>query len=595
MSQRFINETGVMPIHPFPIIHNPRIRKLNADPDPSVTGDERDSAEIPYLTALDEMINELEAANAKNILIICRGKRTAEKAFTYYMKKVDKSTLTGTFTSSDGRPLGLGTEADEDMRELYLELKKEDSPIYEISLKTASEKIKTGENMYLAGLAELMRKDVNYLYVGLEDGCDIEEKTETIRAFFTGARRFVWITPEQLSQPWVMQLKLCDRFEELKVEDPSDDYYCGFLENLLARTGMNLEDGLTPRDVFLVIKSKLGNLLDETTVDVMMQKAVLSALSRAAQSLKLTDFIPDYDPDNSALKQLGRMTGLEEPKRMVLESVAYMKEEARNPKLKEADVHSNLIFCGNPGTGKTTVARLYARALAETGGKNGVLVIASRHDLIGKYVGHTAAKIASKFEEARGGVLFIDEAGFLINRESGGFVGEGIKEIVRYMETMPDVTVVFAMYAREVEDFLALDEGLRSRISRVVRFEDYTDDELISIARRMCQDRGYTLDDAARSLILNYIRVLKDRDDFGNARDIRRLVDNAVKAHALALHGDYRVGLSGVTDPDVISPADIREGINMSGSNFSDKKCLHRIGFVTDASVENSVLYSSDN
>ena len=131
------------------------------------------------------------------------------------------------------------------------------------------------------------------------------------------------------------------------------------------------------------------------------------------------------------------MTGLIEPKRMVRESVAYLKETARNPRLLTADVHNNLIFCGNPGTGKTSVAGIYARALAENGARNGVLENASRQDLIGKFVGHTAARIASKFEEARGGVLFIDEAGFFINRESGGFVSEALKELVRYMETMP--------------------------------------------------------------------------------------------------------------------------------------------------------------
>ncbi len=285
------------------------------------------------------------------------------------------------------------------------------------------------------------------------------------------------------------------------------------------------------------------------------------------------------------------MTGLIEPKRMVCESVAYLKETARNPKLLTADVHNNLIFCGNPGTGKTSVAGIYARALAENGARNGVLVNASRQDLIGKFVGHTAARIASKFEEARGGVLFIDEAGFFINRESGGFVSEALKELVRYMETMPDVTVIFAMYKREVEGFLALDEGLRSRISRVVRFEDYTDDELISIAERMCEDRGYRLDDEAHSLIRSHIDSLRDKDDFGNARDIRRLIDNAVTAHAMAPHDDEMSAISPVADPDVISNNDIREGIDMCGSNLSDNKNRHRIGFAMERSANDDKLY----
>ena len=611
MTTDFINLNAVLPVYPHPMIKNPRLRKLNDDLDPEVGLAERRFEGFPYLNVLDERIYALEASGVRNILIVSPDINTARKAFRYYMNIADSYVMTGKVTSTNGRPLALGNGCF-DMQNMCFEITRDNSPLYEISLRTVREKNQLVENQYLAGVAGHLKPEMDYLYVGLEDGCDIEEKLETIRALYNGGRKFVWITPEQLSQPFVMQLKLVERFEELKVESPSDDHYCSFLEDILNRTGMSFEDGLTPRDVLLTIKTKLGKLLDETTLDVMTQEAARRALIRiSAQKkekapgrgrrkkekikivLKLTDFIPDYDPDNSALKQLNRMTGLKEAKRMVREVAAYLKEKARNPKLSEADMHNNMIFQGNPGVGKTTVAELCARAFAEAGGKNGVFVNASRSDLIGKYVGHTAAQIAKEFKEARGGVLFIDEAGFFVNREAGGFVDEGLKELVRYMETMPDVTVIFAMYSREVEDFLALDEGLRSRISRVVKFEDYNDDELIEIAGRMCQDKGYVLDEASYSLITDYISELRDKDDFGNARDIRRLVNNAVLAHAMALHDKEQEKPSCVPDPDVISHSEIAEAIGMSENDIADNKHLHRIGFAMEAADDGDVLWRS--
>ena len=149
--------------------------------------------------------------------------------------------------------------------------------------------------------------------------------------------------------------------------------------------------------------------------------------------------------------------------------------------------------------------------------------------MIGKYVGHTAPRVAKKFEEARGGVLFVDEAGFFLNRESGGFIDEAVKEFVRFMEIFPDVTVVFAMYEDEVAEFLGLDEGLSSRISQVVHFADYTTDELWKIAQQMLVAQGYQMAKTCQKYFRDYIEERKKSTYFGNAREVRKLMEACVR------------------------------------------------------------------
>ena len=125
----------------------------------------------------------------------------------------------------------------------------------------------------------------------------------------------------------------------------------------------------------------------------------------------------------------------------------------------------------------------------------------------------------------------MDEAGFFLKDSDRGFTGEALKEFVRYMENYPDVTVIFAMYEHEMQDFLALDEGLSSRIARKVQFADYSTEELMEICQSMLREKGYGIDEMAREYVRGY---LAGRDeDFGNARGVRKLVEGLVTAHSM--------------------------------------------------------------
>ena len=568
--RKYINADSIMPVYSVPMPENNRIRRLTNSCQP---GDDYASSltDIPYLNAMDDTIRDNILKGARKILIVCEDVGTARKAYKYYMRRTRQF-------DSGKKNAEFDSDMDEEIRALYSETSNEDVQIYEASMATYHETTRSIDNIYSKSLVCEMSRNVPYLFTGFEDDEDIGAKVEALRTLVTDDYRFLWITPDQADSSWVLDLMISDEFVPVRVEAPSDDYYAGLLSGMLDRTGARLSPDTSPLEIILTIRRKLGALFDESALDWMYQHALEKA--REDKELDISDFIADYNPQDTAFTALSRMVGLKNVKEVIAESLAFGKELVRNSKLKSVSKHDHMIFCGNPGTGKTTVAELYAECMAESGLSNGVFVNASREDLIGKYVGQTASKVSLKFKDARGGILFVDEAGFFLNNESGGYLREAVKEFVRYMETMPDVTVIFGMYEKEVEGFLSLDSGLRSRISRVVRFEDYTDDEIIQIADYMCDERGYGLDPQAASIVRKYISDLRKKDDFGNARDVRRLIDNAVRAHCVALHGNMKVGIRTEADPDMISVDDIKAGIIRSQVDINDGNTRRRIGFI---------------
>ncbi len=207
----------------------------------------------------------------------------------------------------------------------------------------------------------------------------------------------------------------------------------------------------------------------------------------------------------------------------------------------------HLVFAGPPGTGKTTVARLYGTILAELGAlRSGHLVEVSRADLVAQIVGGTAIKTTETFTKALGGVLFIDEAYTLLSdgRSSGADFGrEAVDTLLKLMEDhREDIVVVAAGYSAEMEAFLASNPGLASRFSRTVEFENYAVPELVAIVESMCARHQYELDDTARkALALHFERMPKDAT-FGNGRAARQVFEEMVDRQAFRLASLSDVG-----------------------------------------------------
>ncbi len=267
-------------------------------------------------------------------------------------------------------------------------------------------------------------------------------------------------------------------------------------------------------------------------------------------------------PKGSAYDELTEMIGLSEAKRIIKTAIDYRKAQKlfseKGMKAEQPSMH--MVFTGNPGTAKTTVARLFARIMRENDLlAKGHIIELGRGDLVGKYVGWTAPTVKKKFFEAKGGVLFIDEAYSLVDDRSGSFGDEAINTIVQEMENHRDeLVVIFAGYPDKMEGFLGKNPGLRSRITFHVPFADYSTEELLEIAALTAKKKGLTLTDGARETLEAVFDAARTEPDFGNGRFVRNLVEKAKMAQAARL---LSAGYDAVNESDVatITEADIAQ------------------------------------
>ena len=223
--------------------------------------------------------------------------------------------------------------------------------------------------------------------------------------------------------------------------------------------------------------------------------------------------------------------------------------------LKTASLSMHMIFTGNPGTGKTTIARLVARYLKAIGAlKGGQLVEVTRADLVGRYTGHTAPLTNSVIESALGGVLFIDEAYSLYRGEQDSFGLEAIDTLVKGMEDHRDeLVVILAGYTREMETFLTANSGLASRFPNRIEFPDYTAVELLQITQVLAKNKGYILAEACTEPLLGYYARWQESDarTAGNGRLARNTLEKAI------FHQSRRLVAEPAAALDLILPSDL--------------------------------------
>ena len=231
----------------------------------------------------------------------------------------------------------------------------------------------------------------------------------------------------------------------------------------------------------------------------------------------------------NAYDDLNELIGLSDAKSVINKALNYYRIQRiyKDKGLKQDRPAMHMVFTGNPGTAKTTVARLFAKIMKENGLlSKGHLVEVGRGDLVGKYVGWTAPTVKGKFKEAMGGVLFIDEAYSLVEDRGGSFGDEAINTIVQEMENRrEDLVVIFAGYPNEMEEFLNKNPGLRSRIAFHVPFADYDAKEHCDIARMIGKSKGITLTDAAVAKLSAMFETVRKQPDFGNGRYVRNVIE----------------------------------------------------------------------
>jgi len=241
------------------------------------------------------------------------------------------------------------------------------------------------------------------------------------------------------------------------------------------------------------------------------------------------------------IKELDHLVGMKEVKDLIYEIYAllYINQCRRKRGLKADSQVLHMVFRGNPGTGKTTVARIVGRLFKEMGVlSKGHLVEVERADLVGEYIGHTAQKTREQIRKALGGILFIDEAYSLARGGEKDFGREAIDTLVKGLEDYKtDFVLILAGYSNEMDEFLNSNPGLPSRFPIQVSFPDYRLDELMQIAEMMLEQREYQLSSYARQKLRKHLQSQMHHPHrrFSNARHVRNIIEKSIRYQAVRL------------------------------------------------------------
>ncbi len=270
---------------------------------------------------------------------------------------------------------------------------------------------------------------------------------------------------------------------------------------------------------------------------------------------------PSQSSVEDLMEELDRLIGLKAVKKNLnnLINVIRIRKLREKMGLAKAEMSLHMVFSGNPGTGKTTVARLLARIYKALGVvSKGQLVEVDRAGLVEGYVGQTAQKTQEVIDSAMGGILFIDEAYTLTNKkENGDFGQEAVDTLLKRMEDDRDSFVVIAAgYSGPMEEFLQSNPGLRSRFSKVIEFEDYTESELYAIFSKMCSEQDYSLTEEADQHVKDHFHNLVENKEehFANAREVRNFFERCIERQSSRLVEEQSMDLKDITTftlPDV--------------------------------------------
>ena len=297
-----------------------------------------------------------------------------------------------------------------------------------------------------------------------------------------------------------------------------------WLTNLLNEKGPEVKKALTEMlsKPPVTMSDEISKLLDQFK----------PATTPVAQSTPVTD-----ETLEACIAKLHALVGLQSVKREIdtLVNIARVSQMRRERNLPVPELSLHLVFSGNPGTGKTTVARIVSQIYGKLGLiSKGHLVEVDRSQLVAGYVGQTAPKVAAVVEQALGGVLFIDEAYALMSKGAQDFGAEAIETLLKLMEdNRDDLVVIAAGYGEEMQEFLSSNPGLRSRFARTIEFPDYTPDETVEIFERQAKSADYVLSDTARGMVrAELARRRAVAVNFANGRDVRNLFERVLAMQA---------------------------------------------------------------
>ena len=314
-------------------------------------------------------------------------------------------------------------------------------------------------------------------------------------------------------------------FRLVGVSPDVNDVYNDMLLNI---SDMGFDDEFNLKLLDYITETFISSNLDYSTY-----------VSNLTKYISFNKSLPDIESKKSVdevFSELNELVGLKKVKSSLndLVDLITLKNKTKDD-LKINDVNLHMVFLGNPGTGKTTVARMVASILYDLGYiRQNKLIEVSSKDLVAEYVGQTAVKTMGVVEKALGGILFVDEAYSLASKNNdNSFNAECIATLIKAMEDYrDDLVVIFAGYTKEMQDFLDSNSGIVSRIGYTLEFEDYTNEELKQIFTGMVTKAGFILEEGALEEVERLINENRNLKNFGNARFIRNVFEKTVINHA---------------------------------------------------------------
>ncbi len=322
-----------------------------------------------------------------------------------------------------------------------------------------------------------------------------------------------------------MQLDLIRKMTENNIKRLSDDIW--------GPSRSSTKTPVTPAEN--PVSNTGGSTTDIKTPDEELIKASDGGDGGAPKNTE--EDIPPKEDIAELRAELDSYIGLDEVKKEVknLINMATVYKLRRDNDLPTTDISLHMVFSGNPGTGKTMIARFMARVYHSLGLlSKGKLVEVDRSGLVAGYIGQTAIKTAKVLEEAKGSVLFIDEAYTLTSKTENDFGFEAVDTILKAMEdNRDDLVVIVAGYIELMEEFIDSNPGLRSRFNKYIDFKDYTAEEMLEIFKLNCKKAYYELDDDAQSEVKAYFDAVgESAGEFGNARGVRNTFEKLLTAQA---------------------------------------------------------------
>lgn len=363
----------------------------------------------------------------------------------------------------------------------------------------------------LKGINNIDIQEQTKLFNNLEEFLQKEEKTTTL----------VIGTKEEIGNFFLGRENIKNKyftFNIIGINPDIQDIYESILEST------NIEDNMKPNLLDYITKTYKNDDYVEYRNNLIRYISFNKELPKIEEKKTLEEIFKD----------LNELVGLEKVKKVLydLVDVINLKEKAKNLTIKDMNLH--MVFLGNPGTGKTTIARIISNILYNLGYiKENKLIEVSSKDLVGQYVGQTAPKTMDVINKSLNGVLFIDEAYSLAVKGENSYNAEAIATLIQAMENYRDkLVVIFAGYTKEMQDFLDSNSGIVSRIGYTLEFDDYTSEELIKIFMGFATKNGFVVDDEAIKYLEEVINENRNMKNFGNARFVRNIYEKTVIKHA---------------------------------------------------------------